>query len=128
VVSLSRVWKPRHHAAAQALVPAKPETTACLAVLCSPQRVEVRTCCSAQCATASRYSVHACESEVVSMVLGRGCTLAVERAPCSTPLPIVALPATANAATVSAMPLGWARPVARDKEVLDATAIRRITQ
>jgi hypothetical protein len=34
----------------------------------------------------------------------------------------------ANAATVTALPRGWARPVARDKEVLDDTAVRLITQ
>jgi hypothetical protein len=34
----------------------------------------------------------------------------------------------ANAGTVTALSRGWARPVARDKEVLDATAVRLITQ
>ena len=32
------------------------------------------------------------------------------------------------AGTVTALPRGWARPVARDKEHLDDTAVRLITQ
>ncbi len=66
---------------------------------------------------------------MVTTVPGRGRAQAVERAPYySAPLPIVALTVAANAATVTAVPRGWARPVARDKEVLDATAVRLITQ
>ena len=54
--------------------------------------------------------------------------MAVERAPYSAPLPVVDLPRAANAGTVTALPRGWAHPVARDKEHLDDTAVRLITQ
>ncbi len=50
----------------------------------------------------------------------------MERALYSAPLPIVTLAVTANAGTVAAVSRGWARPVARDKEVLDDTAVRLI--
>jgi hypothetical protein len=60
--------------------------------------------------------------------LARGSALAVERAPYSAPLPVVALPVAANAGTVTALPRGWAHPVARDKEVLDETTVRLSTQ
>ncbi len=52
----------------------------------------------------------------------------MERAPYSAPLPIVTLAAAANAETVTAVPRGWARPVAREKERLDNTVVRLITQ
>jgi hypothetical protein len=44
------------------------------------------------------------------------------------PLPVIALPVAAKAATVTALPRGWAHPVARDKDVLDDVAVRFITQ
>jgi hypothetical protein len=136
VVSLSRVWKPRRHGAVAVAAPAQPadpsdDSLPCRAVISAAGGgTELLQCtvCDRLFTTVHRYSVHACEGEVVTTVLGRGCALAVERAPYSAPLPIVALPAAANAATVTAAPRGWARPVARDKEVLDATAIRLITQ
>ena len=80
--------------------------------------------------TVHRYSGHAGREAVATTVVARGSgsALAVERAPYSSPLPVVALPAAANAATVTALPRGWARPVARDKEHLDDTAVQLITQ
>jgi hypothetical protein len=41
---------------------------------------------------------------------------------------VVDLPAATNAATVTGLLRGWDRPVARDKEHLDATVVRLITQ
>ena len=129
VVSLSRVWKPQRHGAA-----ATPDPCAslpCRAVFSAAGGgTELLQCtvCDRLFTTVHRYSGHACAGEVLTTVLGRGCALAVERAPYSAPLPIVALPVAANAATVTAVPRGWARPVARDKEVLDDTAVRLITQ
>jgi hypothetical protein len=43
------------------------------------------TVCNRLFTTVHRYSGHACEEEVVSTELGRGCALAVERAPYSAP-------------------------------------------
>jgi hypothetical protein len=134
VVSLSRVWKPRRHggaAAATAAVADPCDSLPCRAVFSAAGGgTELLQCtvCDRLFTTVHRYSGHACEGEVVSTVLGRGCALAVERAPYSAPLPIVALAVAANAATVTAVSRGWARPVARDKEVLDDTAVRLITQ
>ena len=53
--------------------------------------------------------------------LARGSALVVERALYSALLPVVALPVAVNAGTVTA-------PCDRDKEVLDETAVRLITQ
>lgn len=130
VVSLSRVWKGRR--GRKAAVPAAmPDTLPCRAVYSAAGGgTELLQCtvCDRLFTSVLRYSEHACREIVPCTILARGSALAVERAPYSAPLPVVALPATVNAATVTALPRGWARPVARDKEFLDETAVRLITQ
>ncbi len=134
VVSLSRVWKPKRGAGAGAgggADPVEADTLPCRAVYSAAGGdTELLQCtvCDRLFTSVFRYSGHACGEPVVATVVARGCALAVERAPYSAPLPVVDLPAATNAATVTALPRGWARPVARDKEHLDATAVRLITQ
>ncbi len=57
---------------------------------------------------------------------GDGTGLCADREAC--PLPIVALHVAPNVATVTVFPRGWARPLPRDKEHLDDTAMALITQ
>lgn len=130
VVSLSRVWKPKRGVGGGA-GPVEADTLPCRAVhSAAGGGTELLQCtvCDRLFTSVFRYSGHACGEVVPTAVLARGCALAVERAPYSAPLPVVDLPAATNAATVTALPRGWARPVARDKEHLDATAVRLITQ
>ncbi len=129
VVSLSRVWKPKRGAGGGGAVEA--DTLPCRAVYSAAGGgTELLQCtlCDRLFTSVFRYSGHACGEPVVATVVARGCALAVVRAPYSAPLPVVALPAATNVATVTALPRGWARPVARDKEHLDATAVRLVTQ
>jgi hypothetical protein len=131
VVSLSRVWKGRRGGAPALAAPVVPDTLPCRAVHSTAGGgMELLQCtvCDRLFTTVHRYSGHACREPVATTVIARGSALAVELAPYSAPLPVVALPAAANAATVTALPRGWARPVARDKEHLDDTAVQLITQ
>jgi hypothetical protein len=133
VVSLSRKWKGKgkREEAAAAAAPPEAESLPCRAVHSAADGgTELLQCtvCDRLFTTVHRYSGHACREPVPATVLARGSALAVERAPYSAPLPVVALHAAPNAATVTAFPRGWARPVARDKEILDDTAVQLITQ
>lgn len=132
VLSLSRVWKPKRGDGVGIAAPAAADDTLpCRDVhsaACGGLEFLQCTVCDRLFTSVLRYSGHACREAVATTVVARGSALAVERAPYSAPLPVVALPAAANAATVTALPRGWARPVARDKEFLDETAVRLITQ
>ena len=133
VVSLSRVWKGRraHRPGGAAVPAAMPDTLPCRAVHSTAGGgMELLQCtvCDRLFTTVHRYSGHACRKTVPTTVVARGSALAVERAPYSAPPPVVTLPAAANAATLTALPRGWARPMARDKEHLDDTVVQLITQ
>jgi hypothetical protein len=130
VMSLSRVWKPKRGAgggAGDGDGPVEADTLPCRAVHFEARGgTELLQCtvCDRLFTSVFRYSGHACGEPVVATVVARGCALAVGRAPYSAPLPVVDLPAATNAATVTGLLRGWDRPVARDKEHLDATVVR----
>ena len=137
VVSLSRTWKPQRvgtgaHEGASPALPDEPSLPFSV-IQCSVGELLRCNLCDRLFVSVHGYVAHGCPGVATprpSSVLARGSAMALDRAPYCAPHPIVTLPAAAatNAAKATCFVRGWARPVARDKEHLDATAVRLITQ